>query len=226
MTSADAVSTEPIVYQGHYGEFTITEADRREVQIYRGGLVTAAVSFAIATALVLAAEPTSLVLNLVTALYGMFWAGLGVSLYFIHIYLRPLHRALQLFWLIGGVASVAIAIVQPGPLALTVYQQPLTILGVGFTFAALTGIAFKEAFCFNRLETRFLTPLIPFLLLGHMVGLLPADWEQILLGLWAVLLLIFASRKLVQDIPADIGDKSVFAYLEGEIEAPEPEQAA
>ncbi|MEO0834560.1 MAG: DUF2301 domain-containing membrane protein, partial [Cyanobacteria bacterium J06642_3] len=26
----------------------------------------------------------------------------------------------------------------------------------------------KEAFCFNRLETKILTPIVPLLLLGHM----------------------------------------------------------
>jgi uncharacterized integral membrane protein len=86
-------------------------------------------------------------------------------------------------------------------------------LGVGFTFAALTGIYFKEAFCFNRLETKVLTPLVPVLLLGHLSGVLPLAWEQVLLGIWAVLFIVFALRKVVQAIPPDIGDKSVFAYL-------------
>ncbi|HEY9707036.1 MAG TPA: DUF2301 domain-containing membrane protein, partial [Oculatellaceae cyanobacterium] len=72
---------------------------------------------------------------------------------------------------------------------------------------------FKEAFCFNRFETKFLTPLLPILLLGHLAGVLPTSWEQVLLGLWAVLFAVFALRKAVQQIPADIGDKSVFAYL-------------
>jgi uncharacterized integral membrane protein len=30
---------------------------------------------------------------------------------------------------------------------------------------------------------------------------------------WAVLFLIFAVRKVIQPIPPDIGDKSVFEYL-------------
>ncbi|HEY9804564.1 MAG TPA: DUF2301 domain-containing membrane protein, partial [Leptolyngbyaceae cyanobacterium] len=51
------------------------------------------------------------------------------------------------------------------------------------------------------------------LLLGHLVGILPSQWEQILLGVWAVLFIVFAVRKAIQAIPPDIGDKSVFAYL-------------
>jgi uncharacterized integral membrane protein len=98
-------------------------------------------------------------------------------------------------------------------LAVTVYNYPAALFGVGFVFAALTGIYFKEAFCFNRLETKILTPLVPTLLLGHLVGVLPVQWEQWMLGIWAILFIVFAIRKAVQAIPPDIGDKSVFAYL-------------
>jgi uncharacterized integral membrane protein len=131
----------------------------------------------------------------------------------IHIYLAPLHRLLQVFWGIGGIVSAVLALSSSEPLALFVYNHPTSILGVGFTFAALTGIYFKEAFCFNRLETKVLTPLVPVLLLGHLSGVLPLAWEQVLLGIWAVLFIVFALRKVVQAIPPDIGDKSVFAYL-------------
>jgi uncharacterized integral membrane protein len=134
-------------------------------------------------------------------------------LFTIHIYLAPLHRLLQVFWGIGAIAATVLALQSNEPLALFVYNHPTAIFGVGFTFAALTGIYFKEAFCFNRFETKFLTPLVPILLLGHLAGVLPLYWEQVLLGLWAVLFMVFALRKVVQAIPPDIGDKSVFAYL-------------
>jgi uncharacterized integral membrane protein len=205
--------TDPIVYQGQFGEFTITAADRQSVVIYRAGLMVAAICFAIATVLVFWPDPNPALLALITPLYGCFWLALGVSLAMIHIYLEPLHRALQVFWAIGGVASLFIALRSSEPLAFHVYTHPLTILGVGFTFAALTGIFFKEAFCFNRLETKFLTGLVPGLLIGHLVGWLPVQGEQTLLGIWASLFMIFALRKIIQPIPPDIGDKSVFDYL-------------
>lgn len=208
------IQAEPKVYQGQFGDFTITEGDRRGVVIYRAGLLVAALCFAIATTFLLVLGPTALILKLLTPFYTVFWLALGISLFTIHIYLRPLHQALQAFWLIGGIASFAVSHKFPEPFALTVYQQPLTILGVGFTFAALTGIFFKEAFCFNRFETKFLTPLVPILLLGHLAGILPVAWEQSLLAAWAVLFLVFAGRKAIQAIPPDIGDKSVFDYLD------------
>lgn len=201
------------IYEGQFGNFTIEPKDRREVVIYRAGLAIAATSFALGTLLTLQWGAASWAMQAASVCYMVLWVALGISLSTIHIYLRALHRAIQVFWAIGGIASLGIALTQPGPLALTVYQQPLTILGIGFTFAALTGIFFKEAACFNRFETKLLTPIVPLLLLGHMVGFLPAPVESGLLAAWAVLFGVFALRKGVQPIPPDIGDKSVFTYL-------------
>ena len=202
---------EPQTYQGQFGEYTITKRDRLEVIIYRAGLVTAAASFAIASNLFFAQGQAAL--GAITPLFGLFAFGLGVSLYFIHIYMKPLHRTLQAFWLIGTLATVAIAFQSNEPVALYIYNHPLTLFGTGFIFAALTGIFFKEAFCFNRLETKLLTPIVPLLLLGHMAGILPIEVEQALLGAWSIGFSIFAIRKMTQEIDPDIGDKSVFAYL-------------
>ncbi|MGA7936898.1 MAG: DUF2301 domain-containing membrane protein [Kovacikia sp.] len=204
---------EPVVYQGQFGEFTITPNDRQSVIVYRGGLAVAALCFAIGVGLVLWQGSSLTFLRLLTPLYTVFCLALGVSLLTIHIYLKPLHQALQVFLTIGCVASLAIAHFDPQPFALTVYNQPLSLFGVGFTFVALTGIFFKEAFCFNRLETKFLSLLVPVLLLGHLVGWMPLQVAQILLTVWAVLFIVFAVRKVIQPIPPDIGDKSVFAYL-------------
>ncbi|MBW4449772.1 MAG: DUF2301 domain-containing membrane protein [Spirirestis rafaelensis WJT71-NPBG6] len=208
-------ATQPEVYQGQFGEFTITQSDRTGVIIYRTGLIIAALSFAIGTALILLNNnPTTI--QAITPLYTCFSLALGVSLLTIHIYLAPLHRVLQLFWLIGCISSFVLGHFDSQPFAVTIYTHPLSLFGVGFIFAALTGIFFKEAFCFNRLETKVLTFTVPILLLGHLLGVLPTQAEQVLLGIWAILFVVFALRKAMQEIPPDIGDKSVFAYLKAE----------
>lgn len=198
------------VYQGQFGEFTITDSDRLGVRLYRLGLNLAAFSFAVATIIVLSRPQ---LLPLTNLLYMGFCLGLGISLLTIHIYLIPLHRLLQVFWLIGAITSLIFSLYSHlSPLEF-VYNYPVSLLGVGFIFASLTGIYFKEAFCFNRLETKFLTPLVPSLLLGHLLGILPLNWEKGLLILWATLFVIFALGKLSQPLPNDIGDKSVFEHL-------------
>ena len=202
---------EPQTYQGQFGEYTITKQDRLEVIIYRTGLVVAAASFAIASNLFFAQGKAAL--PAITPLFVLFSAGLGVSLYFIHIYMKALHRVLQAFWLIGSIATVVIYLRSSEPLAQYIYNHPLTLFGTGFIFAALTGIYFKEAVCFNRTETKILTPIVPLLLLGHMAGIIPVSMEQALLGIWSIGFSVFAIRKMTQEIDPDIGDKSVFAYL-------------
>ncbi len=206
------------VYQGQFGTFTITDQDRQSVVIYRSALMISAVSFGIATVAVLSQlnQPdgaNSNILALITFLYITFSVGLGIALAMIHIYMVVLHRALQVFLVIGSLSAVIFAVYYQQPIGLIVYQHPLTILGIGFTFAALTGIFFKEAFCFNRFETKILTFLVPVLLLGHLTNLLPQNIEASLLAIWAGLFLVFAIRKAIQAIPPDLGDKSVFEYL-------------
>jgi uncharacterized integral membrane protein len=204
------------IYQGQFGSFTITDRDRQGVIVYRSALMVAAIGFGAATVAVLLPGATldSSSLNLVTWLYIIFSIALGIALATIHIYLEVLHRALQVFWAIGCISAIVVAFQSHEPLATVVYQQPIVLLGIGFTFVALTGIFFKEAFCFNRLETKLLTAIVPLLLLGHLVNALPPTAEASLLAVWAGLFLIFAIRKVIQPIPPDIGDKSVFDYLE------------
>jgi uncharacterized integral membrane protein len=211
-------TTTPIIYQGQFGTFTVTDRDRQGVIIYRSALMVAAISFGLGVATVVWSqqiESQSLdALNIVTWLYGIFSIALGIALATIHIYMKILHRTLQLFWAIGCVNTIIFSFYYHQPIGSIVYEQPLTILGIGFMFAGLTGIFFKEAFCFNRFETKLLTFIVPATLLGHLFGILPANIAIILLAAWAGLFLVFAIRKVIQPIPPDIGDKSVFEYLE------------
>ncbi|NER00604.1 MAG: DUF2301 domain-containing membrane protein [Cyanothece sp. SIO2G6] len=209
LNSASAV---PVVYQGQFGDFTITPGDRREVVIYRSGLGLAALCLAVGAAILAWFDLSPTTLLGLTGLYTLFSLGLGVSLWTIHIYLIPLHRTLQLFWGIGTLCSLVL-LSRPEPLMITIYQTPQVVLGIGFMFAALTGIFIKEAFCFNRLEAKGLTVLTPLVLLGHLTQLVPDSGIVYAIDLAAVLMVIFVLRKAFQPIPQDIGDKSVFAYL-------------
>ena len=101
-------------------------------------------------------------------------------------------------------------------------DQPLWILAIGPLFAALAGIGFKEVFCFQRPEAIGLTLLLPAALLGHLVGLINGVLCLILLGSAALLLVLLALRKFGMEAASDVGDKSVFAYLDGQLPAGTP----
>jgi len=181
------------------------------VILYRVGLVVMAICLSASTTLVLKLPQSSDFW--LTCLYYLFILALGLSLFQIHIYLAPLHRALKLSWLIGTISSIVLSFGSSFSLVRYVYENPLSLLAVGFVFVALTGIYFKEAFCFNRLESKILTPLVPFLLLGHLAGIFSNTTEKLLLVIWSALFIIFVIRKTSAPLDPDLGDLSVFAYL-------------
>ena len=198
------------VYEGMYGTYTITERDRREVLGYRLALTLAALG------------QLGLLLQWHLAGPALIWpwllplaAGLGLALRWIHIYLRPLHRALQLFWLLGCLGGLLLLQrVGAGGMGVALQQQPLWILAVGPFFAALTGVGFKEFFCFRRPEAIGVTLLLPLALLGRLIGLLSPAACGVLLAVESVLLLVLCLRKFPMPAAADVGDKSVFSHLE------------
>ena len=101
-------------------------------------------------------------------------------------------------------------------------DQRLWILAIGPLFAALAGIGFKEFFCFQRPEAIGLTLLLPLALLGQLAGLTTPQVCLTLMALAATLLVVLALRKFGMDAAADVGDKSVFAYLDGQLPARTP----
>jgi uncharacterized integral membrane protein len=203
-------SSDP-TFEGVYGPFTIDANDRREVRGYRLALLTVAIA------------QLGWLIQWHQRGVGQLWpwlllmaAGLGLALHWIHIYLRPLHLALKLFWLLGCAAAIALAASAGGPagMLLAVQDQPLWLLALGPYFAALAGVGFKEFFCFRRPEAIGVTLLLPLALFSRLVGLVSAPLCGQLLLVQALLLLVLCLRKLPMEAAADVGDKSVFAYLE------------
>ena len=205
-------------FEGVYGPYTITSIDRLEVQRYRISLLVA--GLAMTAGLVHWWQ------------FGDRWAwvwlvplmaGLGLALHWIHIYLRPLHNALRLFWLIGCLGW-GLLLMQAGPneALTTLVEQPLWILAIGPLFAALAGIGFKEFFCFQRPEAIGLTLLLPIALLGRLVGIISTSLCAAFLLIAGLLMVLLALRKFGMEAAADVGDKSVFAYLDSQRPASTP----
>ena len=200
-------------FEGVYGSFTIDANDRREVLGYRLSLLTVAIA-----QLGWLVQWHQLGAQHLWPWLLLMATGLGLALHWIHIYLRPLHRALKLFWLLGCAAAIALAASTGSPAGMleAVQAQPLWLLALGPFFAALAGVGFKEFFCFRRPEAIGVTLLLPLALLGRLLGLISTPLCGQLLLLEALLLLVLCLRKLPMEAAADVGDKSVFAYLEGQ----------
>ncbi len=155
-------------FEGMYGPYCITLQDQREVQLYRICLLICGLSFSAGLGQWILVGPQLAPLWLLPLA-----ASLGLALRWIHIYLRPLHQALQLFWAAGCLGWLLLAI-QAGPADIlnALESHRLWILAIGPLFAALAGIGFKEFFCFQRPEAIGLTLLLPLALLGYWSGLI------------------------------------------------------
>lgn len=226
MSGSHASAHADPVFDGMFGPYTITAKDRREVLGYRLALTSVAVA-----QLALALQWRQWGEQALWPWLVVMTAGLGLALRWIHIYLRPLHQALQLFWLLGSGGFGALALwLGPEAMVGEALERPLAILAVGPFFAALTGVGFKEFFCFRRPEAIGVTLLLPLALLGRLTGLLPLATTWTLLALQAALLLVLCLRKFPMAAAADVGDKSVFTHLErqrrGELSPTETATAA
>ncbi len=199
-------------FEGVYGTYRITRKDQIEVKRYRLSLMLSGLAFLSGVIQWLLIGPTTAWIWFIPMAIG-----LGLALQWIHIYLRPLHKTLQIFWALGclGIAIMGISVGSTKMLS-SLVEEPLWTLAVGPLFAALTGLGFKEFFCFRRPEAIGLTLLVPLALLGHLSGLMHREIVMILLALSALLLLILSIRKFGMDASSDVGDKSVFEYLDSQ----------
>ncbi len=199
-------------FEGIYGRYRITKEDALEVRFYRLSLLLCGLTFlaGISHWLLIGPEWASLWIIPLAV-------GIGLALNWIHIYLKPLHRALQIFWLLGCIGIFLLTLKLGTIKILTnISSEPILLWPIGPLFAAITGIGFKEFFCFRRPEAIGLTLLIPIALLGHLSGLLGGASVMTLLTCSALLLMVLALRKFGMDAGSDVGDKSVFNYLENQ----------
>ena len=198
--------------KGVYGDFIVTSNDKKEVLFYRLSILFCGLFFSIG----ITQWFTNGSHQIWIWLLGMS-ISMGLSLKWIHIYLRPLHKALTIFWLLGCMGFVILA--YRFGLTNIIYglsENPKSILLIGPLFASLTGIGFKEFFCFRRMEAIGITILIPIALIGYLTELANESFTFATLVVSSLLLLSMGIRKFNLPAEADIGDKSVFDYLESQ----------
>ena len=139
-------SSNPI--KGVYGDFIVTHEDKKEVLFYRLSILSCGLFFSLVLFQSFANGSSQ-----VWIYFSGLIISLGLSLKWIHIYLRPLHQTLTIFWVLGCI-GLLILLYHFGVTNLIygLRENPKSILLVGPLFASLTGIGFKEFFCFRRIE--------------------------------------------------------------------------
>jgi len=218
-SSSDTSNVVDGPFEGRFGNWVLTQDDVDGVMLYRKSLLVCA--FASIFASVPVFLPSDSLTQSSAALLsdiGFIAAvgSLGIALQSIHIYMRPLHNALKVFYSVGVAGAVLSAALHNFGFVSVVSDDPSVLFAFGWIFVASTGLFFKEVFCFGRAEAFALTVLTPVLCLGHVSHSLPLGAEKGLLSICMGSLLVFALNKFSMPITNDLGDKSVFEYLEQE----------
>tara|TARA_B100000700_G_scaffold90300_1_gene101895 strand:- start:318 stop:977 length:660 start_codon:yes stop_codon:yes gene_type:complete len=198
--------------KGVYGDFIVTSKDKKEVLFYRLSILLCGLFFSIGIAqwFTNGSDQTWIWLLGISI-------SIGLSLKWIHIYLRPLHQTLTIFWVFGCIGFLILSYhFGVTKLIYGLRENPKSILLIGPLFASLTGIGFKEFFCFRRIEAIGITIFIPIALIGYLTELANESFTFAMLLVSSLLLLILGIRKFNLPAEADIGDKSVFDYLESQ----------
>ena len=198
--------------KGVYGDFIVTSNDKKEGLLYRLSILFCGLFFSIGIAQWFTNGSHQIWIWLLCMSISM-----GFSLKWIHIYLRPLHQTLTIFWFLGCIGLVILG--YHFGLTNIIYglrENPKSILLIGPLFAALTGIGFKEFFCFRRIEAIGITIFIPIALIGYLTELTNERFTFAMLVVSSLLLLLMGIRKFNLPAEADIGDKSVFDFLESQ----------
>ena len=198
--------------KGVYGDFIVTSNDKKEVLFYRLSILSCGLFFSLGILQWFANGSSQ-----VWICFAGLVISLGLGLKWIHIYLRPLHQALIFFWAIGCIGLGVVA--YHFGLTNVIYglkENPKWVFLVGPLFASLTGIGFKEFFCFRRIEAIGITLIIPIAFIGHLTDLTSDNFTFALLVISSLLLFVLGLRKFNLPAEADIGDKSVFNFLESQ----------
>lgn len=186
----------------------LTKGDRISVLLYRAGIVLSAFTL-LAGAFRLSQAPAGEAAGLeYTVLLLLLYASVGLSVFFIHLYVSAYHRALKGLYYLALLALVVLLIAGKGDAAGAVAGKsygPLLLVPLSGCLGFVTA---KEAFCFRLLEGYLLALLMPVYLL--LLAGMSRTAASLGLFIIAGLMLFFTMRKVFQPLHYDIGDKSAY----------------
>jgi uncharacterized integral membrane protein len=191
----------------------LTREDRITVVLYRTGIVLAAIIMStLAYLLVMTSSnviPSGSNRPADFLVYGLF-AAVGMSVFFIHLYIRTFHTYLKYLYIVSLGCLAALFFIGKGSLSGGLSQVPYSPLLLLPLSGCLGFVTAKEAFCFKLNEGYILAMIMPIYLLMVSGGLLQSRGVSYGLVLIAAMLVVFTLRKVFMPIAYDIGDKSAY----------------
>ena len=188
----------------------LTREDTITVVLYRTGIVISAIIMS-GLAFLLSSVSNRLLSSPEAdfLLYGLY-ASVGMSVFFIHLYIGKFKTYLKNLYFISLGCLVALLFIGKGSLSGVIAHEPYGALFLLPLSGCLGFVTAKEAFCFQLVEGYLLAMLMPIYLLLVSGNFLTGQGASYGLVLIAVMLVIFTLRKAFMPIAYDIGDKSAY----------------
>ena len=191
----------------------LTREDKVTVVLYRVGIVLSAIIMSgLAYLFVTAATgpmPGGSSRQADFLAYGLYGA-VGLSVFFIHLYIGKFHTFLKNLFYIGLGCLAALLFIGKGSLSGSLGQVPSSTLLLLPLAGCLGFVTAKEAFCFKLFEGYLLAMIMPLYLLLVASGSLTSRGASYGLVLIAAMLVVFTLRKVFMPLAYDIGDKSAY----------------
>jgi len=192
----------------------LTREDIMTVVLYRIGIVLSAIIISglafLAATVSSSFGAVSLSLSVNILVYGLY-VSVGMSVFFIHLYIGKFHKFLKNLYYLGLGCLVALLFLGTGSLADALAYAPYRALFLLPLSGCLGFVTAKEAFCFKLTEGYLLALIMPLYLLLVSSGLLTRVGASYGLVLIAVMLVVFTLRKVFMPLAYDIGDKSAYS---------------
>ncbi len=191
----------------------LTREDTITVVLYRTGIVLSAIIIS-ALALLLKTLPAPVTTAAVSPaadilVYGLYLS-VGMSVFFIHLYVGTFKKFLKNLYYLSIVGLAALLFIGKGSLSAGLVEEPYCSLLLLPLSGCLGFVTAKEAFCFKLFEGYLLAMIMPVYLLLVSKSTLASPGAVYGLILIAVMLVIFTIRKVFMPIAYDIGDKTAY----------------
>jgi uncharacterized integral membrane protein len=191
----------------------LTRNDKIKVVLYRVGIVLSSITMSVLAYLLVSATshsvPAGSSLTADLLAYGLY-ASVGLSVFFIHLYIGKFHTFLKNLFYISLGCLAMLLFLGKGSLTGSLSQVPSRTLLLLPLSGCLGFVTAKEAFCFKLFEGYLLALIMPIYLLMVSGGIVVGRGASYSLVLIAALLVIFTLRKVFMPLAYDIGDKSAY----------------
>ncbi len=195
----------------------LTKEDRITVILYRTGIFLSTLAVALCAFVAFESSrlgpeaypflASGLTLNI---LLLVLYFSVGLSVFFIHLYVGKFYRVLKKIYYVAVVCLAALFLIGHGNPVAPLFVTPVSSLLLIPLSLCLGFVTAKEAFCFQLIEGYLLAVIMPACLFFYGVGALSQNAAIYGLMFVAVMLFLFMLRKIFMPIAFDIGDKSAY----------------